>query len=485
MRLPFGFLFLLVAAAVFPATLGAQAPWPGAYPPAAALPPLFYVRIDGPKGMKVTFHRSDGPQSFDAPCIVGLRPGYGCRLELWNVEYFPNDKFYPSLEVRGTLVLGPRLRNRDYPAGLFFTREDFEAARADASVKKALVLERPDEAVPQQSSAERPFEFVVPPNQDLWEEARTRGQVLLLSYLGERKFRPEEMTLVPGTVLLPGDKVLPPPRLPPFLPWRLCPIVDPVAGVPHPGDLITLWDGGDVDLPAGLKPGGLVGVDPTDTLAEYRDSRGRRKLAVSNRVGLCIPRYVVVRGACVPAGHVVHYGLARNTTVEGRDVFTTRVGPVRHDHRSWLEELDGRSRASATGNAIGTAVRGRVDGTVVAAQVDRLADVAGACPPPLLAKGEGKLKIDKWPDKKGGLVGDVITFTLRYVNQGEKAVTDIVVVDSLSPRFDYVAGSARTDRPAVFTTQPNDAGSVTLRWQVQGALAPGETGVVTFQVRVR
>lgn len=485
MRSPLGFLLILPLMAAAPGFVAAQPPWTGAIPAAAPLPPLLYLRVDGPKGMKVTFHRTDGPQTFDAPCVVGLRPGYGCRLELWNVEYFPNDKFFPALEVRGSLFLGPRLRNRDYPAGLVFTREDFEAARADASVKKAVVLERADEAVPRQSRAETPFEFVVPPNRDIHEEAHARGQVLLLAYMGERKFRPEEMLLIPGTVLLPGDKVLPPPRLAPFLPWRLCPIVDPVAGIPHPGDLITLWDGGDVALPAGLKPGGMVGVDPTDTLAEYKDSQGRRKLAVSNRVGLCIPRFVVVRGSCLPAGHVARYGLARNTTVEGRDVFTIHRGTVRHDHWSWLEELAGRNRPAGTANAIGTAVRGRVDGVVVAAQVDRLADVAGACPPPSLAKAEGKLKIDKWPDKKGGLVGDVITFTLRYVNQGEKAITDIVVVDALGPRFDYVAGSARTDRPAVFTTQPNDAGSATLRWRIQGTLAPGETGTVVFQVRVR
>ena len=33
-------------------------------------------------------------------------------------------------------------------------------------------------------------------------------------------------------------------------------------------------------------------------MAEYRDSFGRRKIAVSNRVCLCVPRYGVLRHTC-------------------------------------------------------------------------------------------------------------------------------------------------------------------------------------------
>ena len=52
---------------------------------------------------------------------------------------------------------------------------------------------------------------------------------------------------------------------------------------------------------------------------------------------------------------------------------------------------------------------------------------------------------------------------------GRPAVfTDVAVTDSLSPRLEYVAGSAQSDRTAVFTTQDNGAGSVILRWEVSG-----------------
>ena len=43
--------------------------------------------------------------------------------------------------------------------------------------------------------------------------------------------------------------------------------------------------------------------------------------------------------------------------------------------------------------------------------------------------------------------GDIVTITIRYANTGAKAISDLVVSDSLSGRLEYVAGSAR-DRPA-------------------------------------
>ena len=51
---------------------------------------------------------------------------------------------------------------------------------------------------------------------------------------------------------------------------------------------------------------------------------------------------------------------------------------------------------------------------------------------------------------------------------------DVAVTDSLSGRLEYIPGSAQADRDAVFTTEPNEAGSVVLRWEISGRLLPGE-----------
>ncbi len=68
-------------------------------------------------------------------------------------------------------------------------------------------------------------------------------------------------------------------------------------------------DGGDVGLTAGFnKQGKLVGLDPSDTVAQYFDSRGRQRLAVSNRVALCIPRFVIVTSAAAIANQIAATG---------------------------------------------------------------------------------------------------------------------------------------------------------------------------------
>jgi uncharacterized repeat protein (TIGR01451 family) len=82
-------------------------------------------------------------------------------------------------------------------------------------------------------------------------------------------------------------------------------------------------------------------------------------------------------------------------------------------------------------------------------------------------------------------VGDVITFYLKYSNTGGQPITDVAVSDSLVGRLEYVPGSARADRTAVFTVQENEAGSRILRWEIAGRLLPGQSGVVSFQARVR
>ena len=46
-------------------------------------------------------------------------------------------------------------------------------------------------------------------------------------------------------------------------------------------------------------------------------------------------------------------------------------------------------------------------------------------------------------------------------------------------------GSARTDRNALFTIQPNEVDSSILRWEFTTPLPAREHGMISFQVRVR
>ncbi len=98
---------------------------------------------------------------------------------------------------------------------------------------------------------------------------------------------------------------------------------------------------------------------------------------------------------------------------------------------------------------------------------------------------EKPLALFKCADRPAASVGDVVTFTLRYSNLGGRPLADVAVSDSLTGRLEYVPGSARSDRDAVFTTQDNEAGSSLLRWEITGKLMPGESGMVRFQAWVR
>ena len=82
-------------------------------------------------------------------------------------------------------------------------------------------------------------------------------------------------------------------------------------------------------------------------------------------------------------------------------------------------------------------------------------------------------------------IGDVVTVTLRFSNPTTEIMTDVIVADDLTPRLEYIEGSANSDRATTFTIAPNGIGSSVLRWAVDGKLMPGERGKITFKVRIR
>jgi uncharacterized repeat protein (TIGR01451 family) len=468
----------------FPRTLSDAVP-----PPAQPLlPPLLYVRVGGPAGMKVTVYRGgERGQTLPAPVKLGLRPGYSYRLALSEIPGFPLQAFYPTLEVRGTLLLSMKLRHSEFPAALNFTEEDFERVQAGAFLKKVVVVERPDRAIPIASRPENPLEVPVPAPRDPLVEGRDLGQPLLLMYFGQRQPTPEELRYqgIPGTVLLPGDKVLGPPAAPPWIVWQWCPVYDPILGPEHPSHFIVVPDGGDSGLPAGHdRSGRLRGLDPSDTVAEYIDSQGRKRVCASNRVELCIPRFVVLRNETLPAAQIARVAPGRTQMNIAQGDLVGQQALQKERQLLQAENLESPQRPSGLANIYGTFLVARIDGLEFRTSLRATNVVDGVIQPPP-CDVDLPLLIIKWPDKCGALVGDIVTFSLKYTNRATRPISDVIVSDSLTPRFEYVANSAKTDREAVFTTQPNVAGSTVLRWEFPGALPPGESGLITFQVRVR
>jgi uncharacterized repeat protein (TIGR01451 family) len=82
-------------------------------------------------------------------------------------------------------------------------------------------------------------------------------------------------------------------------------------------------------------------------------------------------------------------------------------------------------------------------------------------------------------------IGDVVTVTLRYTNPTTDVMTGVLIADNLTPRLEYVDGSEKSDRAATFSAVDNGVGSLMLQWAIDGQIKPGESGKITFQVRIR
>jgi uncharacterized repeat protein (TIGR01451 family) len=448
------------------------------------------VQISGPAGMQVTFYRGTlKGATFDAPTTVGLRPGYTYRVQLANITGHPDLTLFPTLEVRGSLRLGNRLRNADFPATLVFSEDDFLSIEAGAMVTKVVTLEDPEYAIPRASAPDQPLQVNLSARGDPLAESQLRGPTMLLMHLGPRRYSPQELAGqgIPGTVLLPGERVLPYPRIQPWLPFACPSLHDPILGPKDPTEGTLVYDGGDSGLPVGFdREGRLRGLEPSDTVGQYTDSRGQKRLAISNCVAMCLPRFVVTRGETTLASQVAQVGPGRAYTIWGRDLLASSVPTQKHYQNQHVGGLENRQRPSGTTQSEGTAVTGKIAGVTVVATIRDTGTVQGHQPPPKAREPEAKpLKIIKWPNKCGGLIGEIITFFIRFSNQGGQPITDVIVSDSLTTRFEYVPGSAQSDRENVFTIQPNDGGSSLLRWEFPGTLQPGQSGTISFQVRIR
>jgi uncharacterized repeat protein (TIGR01451 family) len=344
-----------------------------------------------------------------------------------------------------------------------------------------------------------------------------------------------------------------------MLPAACFPWYDPIAG-PRPLEEETIHNGcinppaarylgnGRPQSPGLDREGVLQGLNPEDTAAEYRDSRGNKHFATSNRVCLYVPRFGVLRSVlgvsqsnsvtivenqrevrgqeqvrvrvpsletqhtdqperlqsrARPTAAVTVEGLVKLTHLEVLDAHDFYTGPLgllggdranqlrREDRVLLMQQMEFARNVSqksgVSGNevVIGTEVVGRVSGgaEVVKGTLETR-DLTVTCneaprPP------EKPLVLYKTADKNAAQPGDVVTFTLKFSNHGGLPITDVAVVDSLSGRLEYIPGTAKADRDAVFTMQANEAGSLILRWEVSGKLLPGDSGSVRFQAKVR
>lgn len=462
-------------------------PHPGMGMPVPA--PLLAARVLAPEGVRFTlFPGSPIARMFSGPAVFGLRPGYVYRMELSNLPYQPGRVLYPEVEVRGTIVPRPGMKYMDYPIPLLFTPGDIDRALAGAVITKVIYLEDPEKAVPTTVPLDAPLELPEATEKQAIDAAIDNGRLVAIVRLGGKIPPPEVLvgTAIDGTILMPADKYLRAPLVPPVLRWFACQLYDPILGPKGPKEE-CFTDGGDGGAPLGIGPNNrLGGLDPTDVGVEYTIA-GRRRVTCSNVVCICSPRFLIRRAELVPVGLVLPIQAIETAAARGPMIHHERLPVMAEIGREKPTELAGRIRPMAY---VGRVAPGLFIGTIrpnVHAQIEGVKIEAAYVEPevitgPVLCP----LTVTKEINPSGPVpVGEVVTITIRYKNTGNRPVSDVVVNDSLSGRLEYVVGSQQSDRAANFTAAPNDVGSVVLRWELPGTILPGQGGVVKFRAKVR
>jgi uncharacterized repeat protein (TIGR01451 family) len=268
--------------------------------------------------------------------------------------------------------------------------------------------------------------------------------------------------------------------------WAV-PFFDPIIG-PRVRNEEWFLNGGDRKDRLGIGSGGrLGGLNPTDVSVEYSIA-GNRRVTTSNVVAITAPRFVIRRVELLTAGCDIRQGIATNTGREVPSSLKDRTAPMAEIAHEKANESIGRMRASSYVGRVGTSFYVGSSKPMAIGQVEGVKVQAALVEPEQLTAYPTllPLTVTKTVDPAGPVQsGDIVTITIRYANTGSKAISDVVVSDSLSARLEYVKGSAQTDRPANFTAEENEVASMIVRWELPGSLLPGQAGTIRFKAKVR
>lgn len=307
-----------------------------------------------------------------------------------------------------------------------------------------------------------------------------------------------------------------------------------IAG-PWPQDEYVV-DGGDLYPTAAVRGESVVhGANPEDTVAHFETPEGDVVVEPSNRVFIYAPRFAAVRQVVGMRQDLQATGLDRvhQPTRVGEQDWTATPG-VGTQNQQAIASINRRSAGQfrtrqgdgLLSEAIGA--KGFSDafkpyedislireGSMLASEFPLLAEGAQAAHAWMdndavevmidhqkaaeevsdqkvhsvfvvgSHEGTTKLRLTKVASTQTALPGDMVDFTLRFDNVGTEPLRNVVVVDNLNARLEYVPGSAQASVETDFSAEHNEAGSVALRWALQSELAPGDGGIIRFQCRVR
>ena len=296
-----------------------------------------------------------------------------------------------------------------------------------------------------------------------------------------------------------------------------------------------ICDGGDEGYPVHYHGPDMQGLEAEDTVVEFSDNHGKRRVQPSNKVCIYAPRFAAVSSMSAPlagTGIVKAAGAHDGQALAG---LNAKMRIDEHRDVDQLEALRKRTRASALDkrqsdgvfdNTVSVEVHSKLinlfesikfigdrefsreerlaitDGMAAAGawsrdlspvisasdvtgqQVSQVAKVEAytAVEDP---RGPGQLRVVKLADKSVAEIGDTIEFTIRFDNLGGLELNDVVLIDNLTPRLEYVDGSATHTLDGELQVEDNGEGSSKLTFRLTGPLNGKTGGVLKFQCVVR
>jgi len=299
-----------------------------------------------------------------------------------------------------------------------------------------------------------------------------------------------------------------------------------------------IFDGGDRNAPAGYVAGQRSGFDSEDTVAKYTDHVGDARTSPSNRVAVYAPRFGSVRTVIGLQADIKVDKAAGAKDSQGIGNIKTGNAAQENVHDTMLSGLESRNRVDGMESATPAMQSRRTDsveqnrkvdeghegrqysshgsmdrhqGFVLQQQIQNARSWTRDQYPVLTAsttnanqlkatfkvqqtvglederKTKGNIHVVKLADHEMAQAGDTIKFTIRFENTGDFDVYDVSIVDNLTPRLEYLPGTAVIDgqHPGEVLVEDNGEGSSILTFDLDQPLKSHDRGEITFETRVR
>lgn len=309
------------------------------------------------------------------------------------------------------------------------------------------------------------------------------------------------------------------------------------APLPEPMDYGDeyICDGGDEGYPVHYHGPDIQGVETEDTVVEFYDTHNKRRVQPSNKVCIYAPRFAAVRSETAPIAGVqiakvagAHDGLAlggfnakmridENKRIDQLETFRLRSRASGLDKEQTDNVFDGTESIEVHAKLVNLfeARKFIADGQYVQDELPVIADGMAAAGMwsrdlnPIVSasditgqvvttatkveaytavedpRGPGQLRVVKLADKSVAEIGETIEFTIRIDNVGGLELREVTLVDNLTPRLEYVEGSATHTIDGELLVEDNREGSSKLTFRLAEPLAGKTGGVLKFQCLVR